>query len=161
MLRREPNPDLRCLANVTGRPFLVIGSVSAVVLLTISVVLGDLQTGLQASRRYTPLSHPGFQLVHGWIVGSSGDPIRNVIVTGIPGRWAKSAGNGEFLVSASEVVRFSATGFRPVTKSVAELLRVDRIVPARHKQNSLDSAPLFSSRDDPGDDGMVYAVFVA
>jgi hypothetical protein len=62
--------------------------------------------------------------IHGRVVSNSGDSIRGVVVRSVPSSETRTDENGNFsLIKTGELVRFSAQGYRPVTRSAQDLLR--------------------------------------
>ena len=77
----------------------------------------------------------GFTELHGRVVDNDRKPIAGVTVLSTPSDEATSDANGEFtLLKASELVRFSAPGYRPMTRTSQELVRSREVTLTRDPQ---------------------------
>jgi hypothetical protein len=99
---------------------------------TLSVYLVRVQNELISTQQF--MRRREFRLVHGWVVGLDGVPIPGVKVQGIWGNLRKSLTNGEFFITAGSVVRFSMTGYRPVTKRLEDVRFNPKVVLIRDSQ---------------------------
>jgi hypothetical protein len=124
---------------------LLIGATLAVIV-GVSVYLVRVQNEIISAQQF--MRKREFRLVHGWVGGLDGVPIPGVKVQGIWGNLRKSLMNGEFFITASSVVRFSMTGYRPVTKGVQDVRLNPKVVLIGDPQSLWVLPPCFKSAND-------------
>jgi len=59
--------------------------------------------------------------VAGRVIGPMGQPLRGVTVLSMPTDETKTDEDGKFVIKAAELVRFSYSGYRPISRKTEEL----------------------------------------